>query len=309
MPQISKIIHPISPYDLDKTCWFSSPFQDPDSADPYESGKFTRILRSDDQLVLVTVREVGIEKAPQVELNIDGKYLSEKLVRDISSQVKSILGFDLSVANFYSMSSNDPVLGPITKKFLGLRPTKTPTVFEGLIQTIISQQIHRSVAKMICDLLVKNHGETLHVNEKTYTVFPTPESLFDAGTVGLKRCKLSHRKAQYIWDISQQITTGELDLEDLRFVSASEAIQQLTALRGIGIWTANWLLIRALGHPDGFPSGDLALQKAMTILLSDGQKMSQHDILCHSKRWSPYRSLATTYIFAHYRSKLASRVM
>ena len=305
MVRISKIIHPVRPYDLDKTCTFSSPFQGSNSTDIYESGKYTRTLRSDDQVVLVTVREAGVKNASQIELNIDGQYMSEKLVRDISLQVRSILGLDLSVTEFYRMAINDPVLGPITKKFTGLRPTKAPTVFEALIQSIISQQIHTNVARMICNLLVENLGESLQVNGKTYTVFPTPELLANTGTVGLKRYKLSHRKAQYIWDISQQITTGELDLESLRFVSTSEAIQQLTALRGVGMWTANWLLIKALGHPDGFPSGDLALQKAITMLSTNGRKMSEYEISCHSKRWSPYRSLATTYIFAHYRCKLA----
>ena len=305
MVRISKIIHPVRPYDLDKTCTLSSPFPSSNSTAIYQSGEYIRTLRSADQIVLVTVKEAGMKNAPHIKLTIDGQYISEKLVRDISLQVRSILSLDLSVAKFYRMSSEDPVLGPITKKFTGLRPTKSPTVFEALIQCIVSQQIHTKVAREICHLLAENLGESLQVNGKTYTVFPTPESLSNAGTAGLKLYKLSRRKAQYIWDIAQQITRGELDLESLRFVSTSEAVQQLTALRGVGMWTANWLLIRALGHPDGFPSGDLALQKAITLLSTNGHKMSEYEISCHSKRWSPYRSLATTYIFAQYRSKLA----
>ena len=307
MVRITTIIHPVRPYDLDKTCTLSSPFPGSNSTDIYQSGEYIRTLRSADQTILVTVREAEAKNSTRIELNIDAQYISGKLVKDISLQVRSILGLDLSVSKFYRMSSKDPVLGPITKKFRGLRPTKAPTVFEALIQSIISQQIHTNVARKICNLLVENLGERLQVDGNTYPVFPTPESLANAGTAGLKRYKLSHRKAQYIWGIAQQITTGELDLESLRFASTDEAIQKLTALRGIGMWTANWLLIRALGHPDGFPSGDLALQKAVTMLSNNEQHMSERDILRHSKRWSPYRSLATTYIFAQYRSKLSGR--
>ena len=75
----------------------------------------------------------------------------------------------------------------------------------------------------------------------------------------------------------------------------------LTAIRGVGPWTAQWLLIRALGQPDGFPHGDLALQRFLGRLTNDGP-IGAREALERSVVWSPYRSYATTYLFAASRS-------
>jgi len=93
-------------------------------------------------------------------------------------------------------------------------------------------------------------------------------------------------------------------LEDLRNVSHHDATNKLISLRGVGPWTVHWLLIRSLEYQDGFPSGDLALQKIMGKYLRDGLIMSHSEALNYSERWTPYRSWVTTYIFASLRSGL-----
>ncbi len=93
--------------------------------------------------------------------------------------------------------------------------------------------------------------------------------------------------------LPQQITEGR---------SAAEVVASLTALRGIGPWTAQWLMIRSLGHTDGFPEGDLALQRTLGFLVNGGRRMSPEEALSYSVRWSPQRSYAVTYLFAGVRS-------
>jgi DNA-3-methyladenine glycosylase II len=87
--------------------------------------------------------------------------------------------------------------------------------------------------------------------------------------------------------------------------SDDEVIETLTALRGVGIWTAHWLLVRTLGRPDGFPHGDLALQKTLGDVVNGGVRMTGEEALEYSLRWSPYRTYVTTYIFGAIRSARA----
>lgn len=94
---------------------------------------------------------------------------------------------------------------------------------------------------------------------------------------------------------------GSLDLEGLTGRPADEVVAYLTAIRGVGPWTAQWLLIRALGRPDGFPHGDLALQRFLGRLTNDGP-LGAEEALERSTGWSPYRSYVTTYLFAASRS-------
>ena len=79
-------------------------------------------------------------------------------------------------------------------------------------------------------------------------------------------------------------------------------VERLTAIRGVGPWTAHWLLISALGETDGFPSGDLALQRTMGRLVTGGPPMPAAEALAYSERWSPHRSYVTTYLFASTRA-------
>ena len=81
-----------------------------------------------------------------------------------------------------------------------------------------------------------------------------------------------------------------------------DVIYALTNIRGVGLWTANWLFIRALGRTDGFPHGDLALCRALGLLLNMGTPLSPEEALDYSRRWSPYRSYVTAYMFAAIRS-------
>ena len=98
------------------------------------------------------------------------------------------------------------------------------------------------------------------------------------------------------------MASGELDLESLLVRRDDEVIRMLTSIRGVGMWTTQWLLIRGLGHADGFPHDDLALERTLGILVSNGRPLRSDEALEYSHRWSPFRSYVTTYMFAAVRS-------
>jgi DNA-3-methyladenine glycosylase II len=184
----------------------------------------------------------------------------------------------------------------------GLHAAHTTSVYEALVLAILGQQISTHVARMMRTLLIQTYGPKLELDGSTYYAFPRPEALAAAGVSGLRAIKLSQRKAEYIVDIATRVASGELDLEGLRGQPAEDAVRSLTSIRGVGPWTAHWLLIRALGHGDGFPHGDLALQRILGALANGGAPMSAREALEFSHRWSPYRSYVTTYLFAAVRS-------
>ena len=75
-----------------------------------------------------------------------------------------------------------------------------------------------------------------------------------------------------------------------------------SCIRGVGLWTAHWLLIRAIGSSDGFPHDDLALQRTLGLLVGGGNPLRPEQVLDYSRRWSPFRSYVTAYLFAALRS-------
>lgn len=205
------------------------------------------------------------------------------------------------------MALADPHLAPLVRSLYGLHVPRTASVYEALVLAILGQQISSHVARLLRTLLIQTYGAKIEVDGASYQAFPRPEALVVAGVEGLRAIKLSARKAEYIVDIAAQVASGELDLERLATQDDDTVVQGLTSLRGVGLWTVHWLFIRALGRTDGFPHGDLALRRALGLLVNRGVPMSPEEALDYSQRWSPYRTYVTAYLFAAIRSgRLAS---
>ncbi|MYE55411.1 MAG: DNA-3-methyladenine glycosylase 2 family protein, partial [Chloroflexi bacterium] len=272
-------------------------FQARHAADMFEEGVLRRVLSLSHKSALVSVRSVGSVDAPRLAVEVSGNSLTQVDTDEALQIVRRMLATDTDITAFYDMALDDPHLAPMVRNMYGLRPTCSPTAFEALVLAILGQQISTHVARMLRNLIIETYGDRVTIGGETLHAFPRPQTLADAGPVGLRAIKFSMRKAEYITGISQQIVSGELSLEAMRALPDDEIVSGLLALRGVGAWTAHWMLIRAFGRSDGFPHGDLALQRMMGILVGDGSPMSPEDALAYSERWSPWRSWVTTYMF------------
>jgi DNA-3-methyladenine glycosylase II len=159
------------------------------------------------------------------------------------------------------------------------------------------------------NLLVDNYGLALKESGVVYRIFPRPEALIKAGLENLYSIKLSKRKALYLFDIAVALASQERDLDSIRSLPDDEVVRKLTEIRGVGPWTAHWLLIRGLGRPDAFPHGDLALRRTMGGLFHNERLLQPEEALNYSCRWSPFRSFVTTYLFAAIRSTAAGKTI
>jgi len=217
-------------------------------------------------------------------------------------QVSRLLGTDQELEPFYGMALKDPGLAPLTRRFRGLHIPRTVSVWEALVMAILGQQVSSHVSRMLRNLLVRTYGHSMNEEGTTYNTFPGPRSIAAAGEEGLWTIKLGKRKARYIVDIAAKVATGELDLEGLSALPDEEVLNILTNIRGVGLWTAGWLLIRGLCRPDAFPHEDLALRRTMALLFKDESLRLPEEALRFSRQWSPFRSFVTTYMFAAMRS-------
>lgn len=292
-------IAPTPPYDFTLTADCMTYFQSRHAANVFEDGVLRRILTlSSGRPALASVRSVDSVDAPLLAVDAAGDDLTPQDAAETQRLIRRMLNADIDIAPFYAMALADEHLAPLARNLYGLRLTLTPTPYEALILAILGQQISNQVARMLRELLIQTYGERFTLAGETHCAFPQPRAIAEAGVEGLRAIKFSRRKAEYITDISRLAASGELALDDLRGLAADEVERRLTALRGVGPWTAHWMLMRALGHTDGFPYGDLALQRMMGALVGDGNPMPPADALAHSERWSPWRSYVTTYLFA-----------
>ena len=302
MKQTIIFLSPMPPFDFNLTAAYATYFQGQYAADHFHDGIYRRLLNLRDRLYLINVRSVGSVDTPSLEVALKGRALSEHSVFEVRNQVARLLGIDQELKPFYKMALKDTALGPLVQSLRGLHIPQALSLWEVLVLAIIGQQVNSHLARIMRNLLVQTFGLALEESGVTYNIFPRPETLVEAGVDGLRSLKLGKKKAQYIFRIAATLASQERDLENLRSLPDDEVISKLTEIRGVGPWTANWLLIRGLGRPDAFPYGDLALRRTMKALLHDDSLLQPKEALNYSYRWSPFRSYATAYLFAAMRS-------
>ena len=308
MSSVSSTLIPVPPYDFVRTVDYLTYSRGRYVSDVFEQGTFRRLLDLDGLLALAAVRSEGSVESPRLTMEIEGKGLSATSAEAGRRTVAWILGTDERLEPFYAKARCDPVLAPVVQELRGLHLPHTASVFEALVLAILAQQISIQVAHILRAGLVEAYGVTETRDGTAYHAFPRPERLVEAGVDGPRAIKFSARKAEYILEIAQRVASGDLELEGLRASTSAEAVEALTSIRGVGPWTAQWLLIRSLGHGDGFPSGDLAMQRFLGQVVNGGRPMSADEALDYSLRWSPYRSYATTYLFAAARAGLLGSI-
>ena len=294
---------PTPPYDFALTALHATYGRGRYGADSFEDGVFRRLLDlGGDTLALATVRSTDTMNKPKLAVELQGPSLGKTAVAVAKRQVAWLLDTAHDITHFYRMAKRDPVLRKLVANLHGLHLAHTLSVYEALVLAILGQQISGHVARMLRTLLIQTYGPSLEVGGVTYFAFPRPESLVAAGIDGLRKIKFSGRKSEYIADIATRVASGDLDLEALRTLPDDEAVDALVRIRGVGLWTANWVFIRALGRPDGLPHGDLALQRTLGMLVNGGKAMSADEALAYSERWKPFRSYVTAYLFAAIRT-------
>lgn len=305
MDRITTSAHPVAPFDFDLTAGYHTYFRGRYGTDSLEDGKYRRLLDLGDKLVLASTQSTGDPEHPELSIEIQGENLTPQNVDSASRQVLWLLGADQDLSPFYEKAQSDPVMSDIVDKFYGLHLPHTASVFEALVLAVLGQQIATAVARIIRTLLIETYGLSQMFDQEEYFAFPRPESLHRASIEDLRALKLSQRKAEYIKGIAAAALEDSGWLEGLQGLEDEAVVSRVTELRGVGHWTAQWVLVRALGRPDAFPSGDLALQRAISNLYFNREKLTADQIEDFSQRWSPFRTYATVYMFTALRAGMA----
>ena len=298
MPTIS-IPLPV-PFDFDLTVGHQTHFRGRAGADLYADGTYYRALRTKTGVVAAAAKPAG-DAMLEVSLPAGG---TDAELAFAAGAMAHLLAFDVDLSGFYAMLVDDPVLGDTVGSLRGLRPPRSESVFEALVMAITAQQISSAVARAVRDGLVGTYGTPVEANGHTLHAFPTPEALLSATPEELRAQKLSGRKVEYIQDTARRTLEGDIDPVRLAAMEDEEAIAELIKVRGIGRWTAEWVLMSALGRLDVLPAGDLALRRVVSELYFDASPITEQQLTAFGEqRWRPYRGLATTYLFAHLRQR------
>ena len=300
MATLTRRLHPAPPFDFELTAGYHTYFQGRSGADRLEGGVYRRALELDGRPVLACVQSTGGADSPELTLKLRGDGLSASDGECAAAQMGRMLGIAQKLAPFYALAESCPVLSGLVGRFRGLHLPCTATLFEGLVLAVLGQQISASVARMMRISLIERFGARVGFDGEIYYAFPRPEAILEASLDELRGLKLTQRKAEYVRGIAAAaLAPGWGELAGL---PDGEIVRRLTALRGIGGWTAQWALVRGLARPDGLPLGDLALRRGVSRLWRGGAAVTDAEVAELAESWRPWRSYATAYLFAGMRT-------
>ena len=300
---LETIIRPVAPYDFELTAGQPSYSRDQEyKTEDYVDGAYIRLLDLGDKAALASVRSIGSVDEPELAVTLTGEDLADVDAEQAAAQLAWLLGCNQDLRPFYDSVGSDSILADVVHEFYGYHNTRTASVFEALVQAVMGQQIATTVARIVRNLMIEHYGVRASIGGREWYAFPRPKALATAEVEDLRRLKLSVRKSEYIQGIARAALDSADGFEEMHDLPDEEVIQQMVALRGVGQWTAQWVLVRALARPDGFPIGDLALRRTVAALYFEGAEITDEALLAFSERWSPWRSYATAYLFAALRS-------
>jgi DNA-3-methyladenine glycosylase II len=159
--------------------------------------------------------------------------------------------------------------------------------YGALLRAIVGQQLSTKAARTI-------YGRILDLFDGTT---PSPEQLIEADESDLRGAGLSGRKVEYVRDLALHVIEGELELERLGQLPDEEVIEEIVAVRGLGVWTAEMFLIFHLERPDVLSGGDLGIRKAVQIEYDLEEMPMPTRVLEIGEPWRPHRSLASLYLW------------
>ena len=198
---------------------------------------------------------------------------------------KEVCYFEYGQKEIDYLKKKDKKLGESIDRIGIIKREITPDPFTALASSIVGQQISSKAAETVWNRLVALLGNI------------TPESIVKADLAEIQSCGMSIRKAGYIKGIAEASILGEVDFDSLHKLSDEEIIKKLSSLHGIGVWTAEMLLIFSLNRLDVVSFKDLAIRRGIMNLYGL-KELTKEKFERYRKRYSPYGSVASLYLWA-----------
>ena len=256
--------------------------------DRWEGNRYVRVLFAGKELCKITVEQ---KKEEELEIELISRNAVAAGREIAAGQLRKILGLEVNLEDFYVLALPDTHLGPLVQRFLGVKPTRFVTLFEALLNAVACQQLTLDVGLTLLNRLTDEFGSKLTDDNTTFYAFPSPGDLAGAPFESVRNLGFSNQKTRAILELSAAIVEGKIDLSALETMTNDAVAKYLSALRGIGRWSAEYVLLRGLGRLDVFPGDDVGAQRNLRNLFGLNHKPSYGEIKDITAPWQPYAGL------------------
>lgn len=249
-------LQPVPPFSLALTAWAIR--RRPENLiDRWDGKTYRRVLAVGEQAVQIAVSETRAKGASRIRVTTSGAGKSVPPNAAVIAAVERLLGIHVNLDPFYRFAATQPRLNQLASRFHGLKPPRFPTVFEALVNAIACQQLSLAVGITLLNRLSAARGLAFDGPDGRQHAFPRPVDLAGMKEEDLRPLGFSRAKSRALLELAELLADGRLDLEAVAKLPNEEALARLLELRGVGRWSAEYVLLRGLGRTSLFPGDDV----------------------------------------------------
>lgn len=286
MIQESFLVYPCPPFRLDLIVW-ALRRRTHNRIDQWDGTVYTRVLLVDHTPVKVCVSQRQAGNHPELLVNMWSSAPVEQGTARIREALQHMLGFQADVTEFYTLAKKDSLLSPLAQHFLGLKPPRFPSLFEALLNAFACQQVSLDVGILLLNRLTATYGVPFDDGQTVFFAFPEPAAFVNTSVERIRALGFSYQKARAITELATALVNNQRDFSMLEVMNDEEAKISLSSLRGVGRWTAEYVLLRGSGRLHIFPGDDVGAQKNLQQLLHLEAKPSYEKIKELTSPWQP----------------------
>jgi DNA-3-methyladenine glycosylase II len=282
-------IKPVPPFRLDLTAW-TLRRRASNLIDRWDGEYYRRVLVLKNSPVEVAVSQSGPANAARLHVTLTGSRIFPETKTLAIQSLERLLGLRIDLTEFYRRSANDTKLGPLITAFLGAKPPRLPTLFESLVNAIACQQMSLSVGIILLSRLAEKFGMTIESAGGKAHAFPRPEDVANLEPSDFRELGFSLQKGRAIIALAHACS-GEKHLETFENLDNPSIVNQLLELRGIGRWSAEYILLRGFGRLNVYPGDDVGARNNLKRWLNLRKPLDYEGVGRITHRWQPYAGL------------------
>ncbi|MCC0566935.1 DNA-3-methyladenine glycosylase family protein [Brevibacillus borstelensis] len=259
-----------------------------------KDGYLYKLVKVDQELVLLKIGCAGQTIRVDFPLGTPSEQVREK----VAAYVWEWFDLEQNLSGFYEMARQDKVLHQLVQNYYGLRIIRIPDLFEALTWAIIGQQINLPFAYTLKKRFVEQFGEKLVYEGTVFWLYPAFDKIAAIDINELRSLQFTTRKAEYIIEVAKAMATGQVTKESLRHMNDRQHVQKtLLGIRGVGLWTADYVMMKCFADPAAFPVADVGLQNALKSRLGLQRKPTVDEIMDLGANWEGWQAYATFYLW------------
>ena len=277
MYQETGTLTPTPPFDFSKSLQFLGIFGPTKNEQTVSTHSLTKAISIDGQTVVFQLTSIGTTEKPGLEYTLfSAKPFSQAMENAVVERITFFLSLKDDLQPFYRLGREDPDFAPIIEHLYGYHQVKFLTPFENACWAVLTQRNPMKIAQQTKQALVEKYGSSLEVSGSVYWAFPEPMQIAVVDESELLKLIRNDRRTEYLVAVARAFS--EADEEFLKTASDEEVEAWLRNIKGIGEWSATFIMVRGLGRMERVPLTEARLFEAASKVYGHGEELNRDDL-------------------------------